>query len=200
MRKIKTASEFYSAAPMWKAELASLRKILKSSELKEEVKWGGPCYTLDGENVVGVGAFKSYFGLWFFQGALLKDAGKKLVNAQEGRTKSLRQWRMSSSGDIEPALIASYVTEAAALARAGEKIAKAPARKLVMPAELSAALSKDKKAGAAFAALTPGRQREYADFVSAAKQSATKEKRIAKILPMIREGSGLNDKYRTCQP
>lgn len=198
MRKAKTADEFFEKAPLWRAELRELRKILLASGLAEEVKWGGPCYTLDGVNVVGVGAFKSYFGLWFFQGALLKDAKKVLINAQEGRTRALRQWRMRSADEIKPALVASYLKEAVALARAGKSVEKSPPKQLIMPAELAKALSADKKAGAAFKALTSGRQREYADYVSEAKQAATKEKRIARILPMISAGGGLNDKYRNC--
>lgn len=196
MHKAKSADEFFESAPLWRAELKALRKILIASGLTEEVKWGGPCYTQGGVNVVGLGAFKSYFGLWFFQGALLKDAKKVLVNAQEGRTKAQRQWRMQSADDIKPALVSNYVREAIALAKSGATVAKSPPKKLVMPAELTKALAGDKKAEAAFKALTSGRQREYADYVSEAKQAATREKRVAKILPMIRAGGGLNDRYR----
>lgn len=196
MHRAKTADEFFEKAPLWRAELNALRKVLLASGLAEEVKWGGPCYTFNGVNVVGLGAFKSYFGLWFFQGALLKDPKKVLINAQEGRTKAQRQLRMRSADEIKSALVASYVKEAIALAKAGKSVEKSPPRKLVMPAELAKALSADKKAGAAFKALTSGRQREYADYVREAKQAATKEKRIAKILPMICAGGGLNDKYR----
>ncbi|MEK7265661.1 MAG: YdeI/OmpD-associated family protein [Pseudomonadota bacterium] len=198
MHRAKSASEFFAKAPLWRAELTTLRKALLASGLVEEIKWGGPCYTLDGVNVVGLGAFKSYFGLWFFQGALLTDPQKVLVNAQEGRTKAQRQWRMSAAGDIKPALISRYLKEAIALAKSGEKVAKAPPKKLVMPPELAKALTADKAAAEAFKSLTPGRQREYAEYVSEAKQAATKEKRVAKILPKIRAGGGLNDEYRKC--
>lgn len=196
MRKAKTADEFFRSAGQWRAELSALRKILKSTDFVEEVKWGGPCYTIDGANVVGLGAFKSYFGLWFFQGALLKDAKKVLVNAQEGRTRAQRQWRMTSAKDIDAALIRKYVEEAIALARAGKAVEKSAPKTLIMPAELKKAFATNKGAAASFKSLTPGKQREYADYVSDAKQDATKEKRIAKILPMIAAGVGLNDKYR----
>ena len=198
MHRAKSADEFYAKAPLWRDELAALRKALAVSGLTEEIKWGAPCYTLNGDNVVGVGAFKSHFALWFFQGALLKDEAKVLVNAQEGRTKAMRQWRMASAADIKPRIVASYVKEAAALAKAGKTVAKSAPKKLTVPAELTAALKKDKKAEVSFKALTPGRQREYADHVSEAKQAATRDKRVAKILPMIRAGVGLNDKYKNC--
>ena len=56
--------------------LIVLREIIRSTELIETLKWGGPVYTLGGKNVVGIGSFKSYVGLWFFQGAFLKDEEK----------------------------------------------------------------------------------------------------------------------------
>ncbi len=198
MHKAKSADEFFEKAPLWRAELTTLRRVLLASGLDEEIKWSAPCYTLNGVNVVGLGAFKSYFGLWFFQGALLNDARKVLINAQEGRTKAQRQWRMNSAAEIEPAVIARYLREAIALAKSGATAAKAPPKKLIMPPELTKALGADKKVGAAFKALTPGRQREYADYVNEAKLAPTKEKRIVKILPMIAKGGGLNDKYKNC--
>lgn len=196
MQRAKTPDDFFANATQWREELASLRKILLTSGLKEEIKWGAPCYTLDGVNVVGIGAFKSYVGLWFHQGALLKDEAGVLVNAQEGVTKAQRQWRMTSAADIKPARIKAYVKEAAALAKAGEKIAVERNKPLVLPPELEAALKQDKTAAAAFKALKPGLRREYADYIAEAKQAATKARRIEKILPAIRAGGGLNDKYR----
>src|SRR3990167_3409714 len=134
MRKAVDVDDFFDNAPLWRAELTALRMALLASGLDEEIKWGAPCYTIDGVNVVGLGAFKSYFGLWFFQGALLKDAKKVLVNAQEGRTKAMRQWRMTSAGDINAPAVANYVKEAMALAKACKTVPKARPKRLVMPA------------------------------------------------------------------
>ena len=192
----KTPDTYYSTAKLWRDELQALRKILCSLELDETLKWGAPCYTFNGVNIVGVGAFKSYFGLWFHQGALLKDDKGVLINAQEGVTKALRQWRMNSAKDIKPAIIRAYVREAIANAKAGKEIKPDRAKALVVPAELAAALKADAKANAAFRAMTKTLRREYAEYISTAKQDATKVRRLEKILPMIREGVGLNDKYR----
>ena len=127
MRRSRTVDEYIEDAGIWKDELKHLRSILQATELEEDVKWDGPCYTYGGKNVVGMAGFKSYFGLWFHQGALLKDQKKFLINAQEGRTKALRQWRMQTAKDIKPAIIKNYVKEAIKLAEEGKKIA--PARK-----------------------------------------------------------------------
>ena len=142
--------------------------------------------------------FKSYFGLWFHQGALLKDPENVLINCQEGKTKALRQWRMNSKKDIKARVIKAYVKEAIELQRQGKEIRPDRNKPLDVPPELKKALAKDKKAGAAFANLTKGKQREYADHVAEAKRDETKQKRLEKILPMIKAGKGLHDKYRNC--
>ena len=195
MKRARTVDNYISDASNWQAELKRLREILKSTELEEDVKWGGPCYTVDGKNIVGIAGFKSYFGLWFHQGALLKDQKNVLINAQEGRTKALRQWRMHAARDIKPAIIKSYVREAIKLAKEGKKIAPARDKLLVIPAELRRALEKNKSASENFKNMRLGLQREYADYIAEAKRDDTKLRRIEKILPMISAGTGLHDRY-----
>lgn len=192
----KTPDDFYANAKLWRDELRQLRTILAGLKLSEELKWGAPYYTLDGAHIVGVGAFKSYFGLWFPQGALLKDEKKVLVNAQEGVTKAMRQWRMTDASDIKVNTIKSYVREAMANASDGKEIKPDRAKPLTIPSELRTALKADAKTNTAFNAMTKSLQREYAEHVASAKQDATKARRIEKIMPMIRAGVGLNDKYR----
>lgn len=173
-----------------------LRSIMLHSGLEETVKWGAPCYTLRGKNVLGLGAFKSYCGVWFYQGALLKDPKKVLVSAQKGKTKALRQWRFQAVEDIDEKLVAEYVAEAVENQRQGREI-KADRRKPVtLPPELTGALKTDVEAATAFEKLTKGKQREYAEYISEAKRDETKQKRIEKILPMIRAKQGLHDRYR----
>ena len=197
MKRHRTVDEFLRSQDRWQAELVRLRDILSGCGLSEEIKWGAPCYCLAGRNVVGIGAFKSYFGLWFFQGALLRDEAGVLVNAQEGRTRAMRQWRMQSGKDIRAGLVRRYVREAARLARDGKAI-RPRARKpeVEMPPELERALGASGAARAGFDALTPGRQREYANYIGEAKRADTRTSRLTRILPLIRAGKGLNDKYR----
>ncbi len=196
MKRAKTVDDYLNATRAWRREAAKLREILRTTPLDEEVKWGAPCYTYKGKNVVGIGAFKSYFGLWFFQGALLADEDDVLINAQEGKTKALRQWRMTSAGDIRPAAIKRYVKEAIMLVDEGREIAPARTRRLSVPAELSEAFQSNKTAKDAFERLRPGQQREYAEHIATAKREDTRQRRIDKIIPMIIAGQGLNDRYR----
>ena len=178
-------------------ELKELRKILLSTGLEETIKWGGPVYTYEGKNIVGIAGFKEHFGIWFFQGALLADKHKKLINAQEGKTKALRQWRMKSKSDIDKKVLQDYIREAIEHEKKGERIsADKPIRKPpTLPAELKAALNGSAKLKAQFAKLTPGKQNQYVEYIETAKQAVTKAERIKKIKPMILAGIGLNDMY-----
>ncbi len=193
----KTVDDYIAQADRWRDEIARLRAILLDVGLDETVKWGGPCYTLDGRNVVGIGAFKSCFGLWFCQGALLADPAKRLVNAQPGKTRAMRQWRMQSAADIRPRLVRQYASEAAELAARGREIRPRRRPAASLPPELEAALGADNAARTAFDKLTPGRRREFAEFIAGAKRAETRERRVARALPLIREGRGLNDRYRS---
>lgn len=198
MKRYSSVDDYIENAEAWHDELVRLREILLSTELEETVKWGAPCYTYDGKNVVGVGAFKSYVGLWFHQGALLSDPEGVLINAQEGQTKALRQWRFDSAKEIKVRAIKAYVKEAIGLVREGRHVKVDRAQPVVVPPELAAAFKRDKKAKAAFDALTKGRQREYAGHVADAKRESTRVARVDKIIPMITKGVGLHDKYRNC--
>lgn len=196
MKSFKTADEFFRSQTAWSGELAKLRKIMLSTGMSETVKWGGPVYTSNGKNICGIGAFKNWVAIWFFQGALLSDPLGALVNAQDGRTKALRQWRFTSAGQIKAGEVKQYVMEAISHAASGKSIKPDRNKPLVIPEELEQALKKNKAAGKAFAAMSTGCQREYAGYIAEAKKPETRLRRLEKAIPMIVSGGGLNDKYR----
>jgi uncharacterized protein YdeI (YjbR/CyaY-like superfamily) len=173
----------------WRAEIAELQKILSGFELREECKWGKPCYTLDDANVVIIQGFKEYVALGFFQGALLKDPKKLLV--QLGQVQAARVMKFTSAKEIvaKTATIKTYLREAMAAAKAGRKVETKP-REFPVPEELTATFRKDPRFKRAFEALTPGRQRGYLYHFAGAKQSATRTARIQKAMPAIFEGRG----------
>ena len=193
---IQTVYDYLDGAEQWQEELRRLREILVSTELEEAVKWGAPCYTHNGKIVVGIGGFKSYVGLWFWQGALLADPHNVLINAQEGRTKAMRQWRFSSLKEIRVRKIKAYVSEAISLQEKGLEIKADRNKPLKIPDELKNALSANGTVSECFLKFTRGKQREFADYISDAKRLETKLRRLEKIIPMIKSGVGLNDKYR----
>lgn len=178
-------------------EILFLRKTIMSTELVETVKWGMPTYTINGKNVVGIGAFKAHFGIWFFKGALLMDKNNVLVNAQEGKTSGMRQMRFEVGDEIDEDLVRRYVNEAIEVEKKGLKVK--PIRKnLKIPPELKNVLEGNKKLADFFEGLSLGKKREFADYISNAKRKETKVKRLEKIIPMILNNIGLNDKYKNC--
>ena len=196
MKTYKTADDFFMNVEEFNDELRILREILLKSGLKETVKWGHPNYEFESKNIVGIGAFKSYFGLWFHQGALLKDDHKKLINAQEGTTKAMRQWRFDSAKEIDERLILQYINESVENQEAGRKIKPNMRKPLVIPAELKAAFDANPKVLENFEALNLTHKREFAEYIDTAKREETRKNRIEKIVPMLLEKIGLNDKYR----
>ena len=196
MKRHKTVNEYIKSNKQWGDALKKLRNIIIKTKLEETVKWGVPVYTFDDKNIVGIGAFKSYVGLWFFQGALLTDNKKKLVNAQEGVTKALRQMRFNSAEEINEKVILEYVKEAINNQKAGKEIKPEKKPTLSIPKELTEKIKKNAKLKKSFNQLTPFKQREFCDYISEAKREATKISRLEKVIPMIFKGIGLNDKYR----
>lgn len=196
MKSYKTAEEYILNATNGKEILIVLREILRTTELVETIKWGSPVYTINGKNVVGIGSFKSYVGLWFFQGALLKNKENVLINAQVNLTKALRQWRFLSVDEIDDKLVLMYVNEAIQNQKQGKELKPERNKPIIIPDELNEVFSEDKELEKCFKNFTPGRQREFADFVSSAKQVETRKARIQKIIPLILDNIGLNDKYR----
>jgi uncharacterized protein YdeI (YjbR/CyaY-like superfamily) len=177
----------------WQAEIAGLQRILAGFDLREECKWGKPCYTIDGTNVVIIQGFKEYCALGFFQGALLKDPKKLLV--QLGQVQAARVMKFTSADEIvaKSATIKAYVREAIAAAKAGLKVETKPPD-LAIPDELKEKFRTDPRLKRAFDALTPGRQRGYLFHFAGAKQSATRTARIEKAMPAIFAGRGLLDR------
>lgn len=172
-----------------------MRGIIQKTELIETNKWGGEVYTINNKNVLGLAGFKNYFTLWFWNGVFLKDEAKVLVNANEGVTKGLRQWRFSSSDDVNEKLVLQYINEAIANEKAGLSIK--PEKKDIMRCDFfESELNKDSNLNAAFEKFSPYKQKEFWEFMATAKQEKTKIKRLEKIKPMIMDGIGFNDKYR----
>lgn len=185
---------YYANAKKWKEELSALREIALASGMTEELKWGKPCYTVNGGNVMLVLGFKDYCSLMLMKGALLTDAKNMLIAAGEN-TQSTRQMRFTSIDEIRKAekTIKAYVKEAVAVEKAGLKVTPRKISEQAVPDEFKARLEKSVKLKKAFGGLTPGRQRAYLMYFASAKQSKTRETRIEKYLPQILAGKGLDD-------
>lgn len=199
MKKVYSVEEYIEINSHFGEALSLLRAIILKTELNESIKWSAPVYDLNGKNVVGLGAFKNHFGIWFFNGVFLKDEHKLLVNAQENKTKALRQMRFTSIDEIDKILVLAYVKEAIDNQKLGKEIKPNRTKKeVVIPDELNQVFKVKYDVNDSFKALTPGKQKEYCNYISDAKREATKQTRIEKIIPMILSGVGLHDKYKNC--
>lgn len=198
MKKVNSVEEYVEVNSHYGEALTLLRQLINSTELEETLKWSAPVYTINGKNVLGLGAFKNHFGIWFFNGIFLKDEKQLLSNAQE-KTKALRQMRYESISEIDKNVVLSYIKEAIDNQKLGKELKPEKKGKYVeIPVELKDSLKKDTNLNEAFHNLTPFKQREYAEFIATAKRAETKQSRLEKILPMILKSIGLNDKYKNC--
>lgn len=199
MDKSEKIEAYYAKEHPFKEGINELRELALKTEADEALKWGSPIYTVDNKNVFGVLRFKDFFGVWFFNGAFMSDPKNVLRNAQEGKTKAMRHWNFTSIGEIDKKGVLGYMKEAIQNQKEGKvlKPTKSKSNKsLKIPEPLSTALKEDSKLKAAFANFTPYKQKEFCEHIEGAKQEATKLRRLNKIIPMIKEGVGLNDKYR----
>ena len=185
---------FFKTAKSWRKEFEELRKIILSFPLDEEVKWGQPCYSFEGGNVVLIHGFKEYCAILFFKGALLKDAKRVLIqqtkNVQAGR--QVRFTNVKQIAEMEP-ILKAYIAEAIEAEKAGLKVKLKKTSDFKVPEEFKKKLDSTPALKTAFAALTPGRQRGYLFYFAAAKQSKTREARVEKCMERILEGKGLDD-------
>lgn len=185
---------FFKKAEKWQDEFEKLRMIILDCRLTEELKWGQPCYTFQKSNIVLIHGFKEYCALLFFKGALLKDTDGILIQQTEN-VQSARQIRFTNVREIaqmEP-ILKAYIHEAIEVEKAGLKVKLKKTSDFKVPEEFQKQLDAMPALKTAFAALTPGRQRAYLFYFSAAKQAKTRQARVEKCMPQILNGKGLDD-------
>jgi uncharacterized protein YdeI (YjbR/CyaY-like superfamily) len=179
----------------WEEELLFLKSIIDKTELVETIKWGGPIYVYNKKNVIGIGGFKNYFAIWFLNGVFLKDEKKRLINAQEDKTKSMRQWRFTSKDEVNEKEVLEYIHEAIENEKQG-KVIKPSKKEAIISELLDQEMAKNPALKEAFIKFSPYKQYEFLEYIETAKQEKTKLSRIEKVIPMILANVGLNDKYR----
>ena len=176
----------------WPEEMAEVRAILLGCGLTEDLKWGKPCYSHEGRNIVILQEMKAFLALMFFKGALLDDPAG-VLEEQGPNSRSALRIRFTSVDDVAGLadVVKAYVDQAIDVEDAGMEVGPAPELRLVE--ELQRRLDEDPVLRSAFEALTPGRQREYNLYFSDAKQAKTREARVEKHTQKILDGKGLRD-------
>jgi len=183
------------AVQHWAKGLADLRAICLGLGLTETVKWGHPCYMYADRNIAIFGAFRDNFRLSFMNGALLEDEGKHLEKlGPNTSTPTILCFRSNTEVSARADLIRAYLTELMGYADAGIRPAPKHHADLVLPDELVTAFDMDADYAAGFDALTPGRRRGWNLHFTSAKQSTTRDNRIAKARDKIMAGKGWNER------
>lgn len=195
--KDKSAPNWQAYKNKWIDAEEFMQQLIVKTNLTKTIKWGTEVYTYNDKNIVAWGGFKDFFSIWFYNGVFLKDTEKVLINASDGKTKALRQWRFTSVVQMNEEKITAYINEAINNCINGIELKPEPFKAIEPEEILKDFLANDFDLNTAFNQLTKGKQKEYIMYISEAKQEKTKINRLEKIKPLILEGKGLHDKYKS---
>jgi uncharacterized protein YdeI (YjbR/CyaY-like superfamily) len=186
-----------NAQPFAQPILSHIRERVHAAvpEAEEAMKWSAPAFLLNGKILIVMAAFKAHAALNFWRGQEIGDGSAKAgAMGQFGKLNSVE--------DLPPeAELDALIREAAALtakAPAPRKTKHEPKPASTMHPEFEAALTKAPAARATLETFPPGARREYLDWISEAKQDATRQKRIASAVEWLSEGKRRNWKYENC--
>jgi len=195
--KDKKAANWSAYNDKWTDAEEFMQQLIVKTNLDKAIKWDKEVYTFNNKNVIGWGGFKDFFSLWFFNGVFLSDPEKVLVNASDGKTKSMRQWRFTNAADMDEKKILAYINESVQTIKDGKEIKADVFEEKKPEGFFKDFLENNIDVKNAFEKLTKGKQKEYVVYIDEAKQEKTKTARLEKIKELISQNKGLNDKYKT---
>lgn len=178
---------------LWPDEANAVREVLLGCGLGEDLKWGKPCYSSDNKNICILQPMKSFLAVMFFKGALLKDEAG-LLREQGPNSNAAKRFEFVSTLEIRKSKTAIQRAVKEAIQLEKDQVALPKRKPTTLPKELQDRLLKDAALRAAFAAMTPGRQRSHIIHISGAKQSETRQTRVEKCAPKIMAGLGFNER------
>ena len=188
------------AASFARPILRHLRKLVHEAcpAAEESIKWGHLAFTLNGRLLCGIGAFKAHctFGFW-------NQDMEKILAHDVGKTDEAMglMGRITSLADLPgDETLRGYIQRAAELTAAGRPSRPKPKLKtaIPVPADLAAALRKNKRAGATWKNFSPSARRDYLEWITEAKREETREKRLVTTMEWLAEGKKRNWKYEDC--
>lgn len=198
MEHSEKVEAYYAQEHHFRNGVQILRELALKANAEETFKWQAPVYGVEGKNVFWIARFKNHFGIGFFNGVFLADPKNVLVNVQKEKTMAMRHWHFKSVDKIDEKGVLAYIRESLENQKKGLVLAPAKKKKskIPIPLEMQDAFNKNSMANSAFKKLSAYKQAAYAEYISEAKQDKTKLSRLEKIIPMIMEGQGLNDRYK----
>ncbi len=185
------------SADFAKPILIHIRKLVHKAcpDIRETMKWSFPHFDHKG-TVCSMASFKQHcaFGFWK-QSLLEQDAfpAEKTAMGSFGRITSVKDLPGNK-------VMIGLIHQAVELNEKGVKVAKKPAEKknLVIPKDLTTALSKNKPAKVVFDKFGYSHKKEYVAWIEEAKTDATRNKRLATTVEWLSEGKSKNWKYEKC--
>jgi uncharacterized protein YdeI (YjbR/CyaY-like superfamily) len=168
----------------------------------ETIKWSRPFFEYRGAILANMSAFKEHcsFGFWGVEiSAVLRDAKVLQPDAMGSLGRLTRIEDLPAKKQM-----LDLLRKAVAFIESGEYTSPISARPKVVkaqgpeaPPEFTKALKANKKAAAAFAALSPSCKKEYVEWIADAVRDETRAKRIATAVEWISEGKQRNWKYQS---
>lgn len=178
----------------WPELLAALRDLMRETPLDETMKWGAPCYTLNGKTVAMISARKTFCALSFFKGAALDDPEKVLVKPGPN-SRYARYLKFDSLADFDANRASTDDMLARAIQAERDGVTVQVDKTLEpLPDELADRLAADEEVAAAFEGLTRGRKRSYILHIGGAKKAETRLRRVEKCVPKMMAGKGFNER------
>ncbi|HTV82578.1 MAG TPA: YdeI/OmpD-associated family protein [Acidobacteriaceae bacterium] len=205
LRSPKVVAYIAKAKPFAQPILEHLRGLMHKGcpEVEESIKWSRPFFEYKGAILGNMSAFREHcsFGFWGQEiGMVVREAGVVRNGAMGslGRITGVKDlpadqqmvgWIRQAAGFVDSG---QYTSPIAARSR----VVKPEKAQVEVPPAFTAALSKNKKAAAAFAAFSPSCRREYVEWIVEAKREKTRAERIAMAVDWIAEGKQRNWKYQ----
>jgi uncharacterized protein YdeI (YjbR/CyaY-like superfamily) len=188
---IDHAAEF--AQPMLRKIRAAFHQGCPS--LEERLKWGVPFFEYNG--ILGfMAAFKAHVSWGFWRHKELPDPQKIL-----GGAGMMGGGKITRLSELPPQrVIVEYVRNAARLNQAGPVKRSLKKRKpaVKVPDYFLRVLRNNPKALTTFEGFPPSHKREYVEWITEAKQEATRERRLATAIEWLAQGKSRNWKYERC--
>jgi uncharacterized protein YdeI (YjbR/CyaY-like superfamily) len=189
------------AAPFARPILVKLRSLFHRAcpKVAEKIKWGHVSFEYQGM-LGGMAAFKHHatWGMW--KASLIQDPDGVMARRASSMMSAGQIDDVSQLADDDDIL--GIIKQGVVLNEQGAKVpsrarkTKRPPPKC--PPELAAALKKSPKAAATYAQFNASHQREYVEWITEAKQQATRERRIAQAIEWMALGKPRNWKYMNC--
>jgi uncharacterized protein YdeI (YjbR/CyaY-like superfamily) len=187
------------AQPFAQPVLQHLRKLIHRAcpDVEETMKWSFPHFDYKGAMMCSMASFKQHCVFGFWKAALMKDS--RFLETAKTEVAMGHLGRITSLKDLpSDKQLTAWIKEAMKLNEQGVKLKNdkpAAVKEIAAPADLLAALKKNKKALAVFEKFPPSHKKEYIQWIEEAKREETRKKRIDQAVEWLAEGKQRNWKY-----